>query len=95
MKKESKLVNEIRNEIKRLGGKSIKIHGSQYIEIGSPDILGCLKGKTLAIECKLISEEPSKIQQYRLEEWRKSGAITGVAHSLEEAKTIINRGLHG
>lgn len=87
--KESKLVDKIRNEIKRLGGKSIKIHGNQYIEIGTPDVIGCLKGKMLAIECKLPGEEPSKIQKHRLGEWEKVGAITGVAESLEQFRDII------
>ena len=86
---EAKIVEAIISEVYKRGGKTIKIHGNAFQESGTPDVIGILEGKMLAIECKIPGEEPTKIQKYRLTQWAKAGAITGVAHSLDEFKTII------
>jgi len=71
------------------GCKAIKIHGSAYQEIGTPDIIGCINGRMFAIECKQPGKAPTPIQRKRLAEWQAAGAIVGVVHSLEEAKQVL------
>lgn len=87
--KESDLQRAIRREIERLGGKAVKVHGSPFTEVGTPDILGVLDGTSFAIEAKLPGNEPTPRQCHELNEWRKQGWASGVAHTVEEALLII------
>lgn len=73
----------------RIPFKIIKIHGNEYMERGTPDLMMSIRGKMAVIETKMPGENPEPIQQVRLAEWSRSGAITGVAHSFEEAFEIL------
>ena len=57
---------------------------------GEADIWGhrCSDGKALYIEVKLPGEEPRDDQKKFLNAMRKTGAIAGCAHSVEEALKI-------
>lgn len=46
-------------------------------------------GKALYIEVKLPGEEPREDQQKFLDAMKRAGAITGCAHSIEEALDIV------
>lgn len=58
---------------------------------GESDIMGhrCSDGKAVYIEVKLPGEKPRDDQQKFLDAMRKTGAITGCAHSVEEALSIV------
>jgi hypothetical protein len=56
---------------------------------GEPDISGCLNGRRLEIEVKAPGNKPTVLQERALKRWRESGAMSGVAWSLEDAKAII------
>ena len=58
---------------------------------GEADIWGhrCSDGKALYIEVKLPGEKPREDQQKFLDAMIASGAIAGVAHSIEEALDIV------
>lgn len=73
------------------GAKCIKIHGSPLMERGTPDLIGSYQGRTFAIETKQPGEKPDPIQVFRLREWKRAGARTGVAQTPEEA-LILARG---
>jgi len=45
------------------------------LEVGNPDIVGCYLGRCFLIEVKYGSGTRSKIQKWRAEEWRESGAM--------------------
>lgn len=47
-------------------------------------------GKAIYIEVKLPGENPRPDQQKFLDAMTATGAIAGVAHSVEEALTIVN-----
>lgn len=79
-----KFINSLPN------GKAINIHGSVYSERGTPDVIGCIGGRAVAFECKRDeTEEPRKIQQWRLSEWLASGAVVGSVSDLEHVKLIL------
>lgn len=63
------------------------------VTIGFPglsDLVGCTSmGRFFAIEIKLPGEHPRPDQQKFLEAMRNSGAISGCAHSVEEALAIV------
>lgn len=68
-----------------------KLHGSPYAKKGDPDIYGCVAGQMFVIEVKQPGEEPTTLQQARLREWEAAGALSGTAHSLAEAKSLVSR----
>lgn len=87
--RETRLTRRIRATLKGLGAKTVKFHGSGFTEEGTPDVLGCYKGRALALEIKLPGEEATPIQLKRLAEWQIAGAITGVVRSIEETRELI------
>ena len=58
---------------------------------GEADIWGhrISDGKAIYIEVKLPGEEPREDQKRFLEAMRRTGALTGCAHSIEEALQIV------
>ena len=69
--------------------KAIKIHGSEYMEAGTPDIIGCIKGRFFAIELKEPGKKPEPIQKLRLRQWYDADALIGVAESLDDVESIL------
>jgi len=70
--------------------KAINIHGSVFSERGTPDILGSIRGRMVAFECKRSPQEKLEaIQTWRLAEWLKAGAIVGGVSSVDDVKLIL------
>ena len=86
---ESRLSRKIMAALRERGAMVWKNHGSQYMTAGLPDIVGVYNGKMIAIETKMPGGRLSEIQKHRLEEMRQAGASVVVAHSVEEALTVI------
>lgn len=90
MPRESAIVNAIMRWLKNLPNcEARKAHGSVWSVAGDPDIYGCINGRMFLLEVKQPGRRPTVLQEKRLREWRGAGAIVGVAHSLEEAQTIV------
>lgn len=47
----------------------------QVVIRGTPDVLGCINGRALAIELKTDSGKADPLQDYELNGWRRAGAI--------------------
>ena len=60
---------------------------------GESDVMGhrIFDGKALYIEVKLPGEEPREDQQKFLDAMQRAGALSGCAHSIEEALQIVRR----
>ena len=60
---------------------------------GESDIFGhrISDGKALYIEVKLPGENPREDQQKFIDAMKRTGAIAGCAHSVEEALNIVNK----
>lgn len=58
---------------------------------GESDIMGhrISDGRALYIEVKLPGEKPREDQQQFLDAMSRTGAISGVAHSVEEALSLV------
>lgn len=103
MKKETALQNEIiavlcrngcvarnhtvGNFFTQYGGRvAVGVHGES-------DIMGhrISDGKAFYIEVKLPGEEPRDDQQKFLDAMHRTGALSGCAHSVEEALEIVRR----
>ncbi len=91
--RESALVAEIVRALRALPGVVVrKRHGSAWGTAGDPDLYGSIHGRHFEVEVKRPGEKTTPLQQARLAEWGASGALAGVARSLEEALTIVREG---
>ncbi len=87
-KPETKLVGHIMDRLEAEGGWWMKVHGSIFQIAGVPDIIGCWKGRFIAIEAKMPGNGPSLIQTEVIKLLLKAGARAGVAYSVEESLCI-------
>lgn len=67
---EKQIVNRTRELMKSAGAKTIKTSGA-----GEPDVVGCYRGFSFAIECKQPGKKPTPLQYARMREWRRAGGI--------------------
>ena len=71
--------------------KAINIHGGIYSERGTPDIIGCIRGRMIAFECKRDAKEDlEEIQKWRLSEWISAGAVVGGVSDVWHVKLILS-----
>jgi len=49
------------------------------LESGTPDIMGCYRGRMFALEIKTEGGSPTAIQRHRLSQWEAAGAFCAVA----------------
>jgi hypothetical protein len=68
-------------------------HGSQFGR-NALDLVGCIQGRYFEIEVK-VSGPATAAQQATIDKVLAAGGISGVAHSLSEAKELILDGLEG
>lgn len=88
--RETALVSGIIAALREIPGCVVrKRHGTAWGVAGDPDLYGSINGRHFEIEVKRRGQEPTPLQQARLAEWRRSGALVGVAHSVEEALRIL------
>jgi len=59
---------------------------------GVPDIIGCVQGKFLAIECKAGGNKPSVLQQRELQAINTAGGVAVVINedNIDEVALIVN-----
>ena len=87
--RESRLVSLILAYLNGLpAGKAIKIHGSQFMEAGTPDVLAVVNGRAVLVEVK-TGTKTSPIQEYRIGQWRDAGAVVVVARSLDDVMAAV------
>lgn len=78
-----RVVDPTMKAIKAYGGKCFKTDGNY-----KPDIVGCVFGKAIVIECKDNNklDEVTEGQEIELNSWRKSGAI---ALAIDDVNDVI------
>jgi Holliday junction resolvase len=75
---EAQFCRELRKSLQPHGW-FIKFHGGQFTEPGVPDIIGCIHGQLVAIECKLSNNKPSEAQLQQLQLIKQAGGLTYIA----------------
>jgi hypothetical protein len=89
---ESSVVKRIIAELKRHPGVVVrKRHGTVMGVAGDPDLYGTIDGRHFELEIKRPDSRSqlTERQVQRLAEWSQSGAITGVARSVDDALSIL------
>lgn len=77
-----------------VGAYANKTHGSPLVTRGTPDIIGCIDGRYIGLECKKdAAGKPTKIQQHQIDLIRQAGGIAECVSSVAEVKAIMKK--HG
>lgn len=89
---ESRLSRKIMDAIRARGVFCFKVHGSEYMMAGLPDIIACVDGKFVGLETKLPStrKDTSARQEYVHDLIRESNGIARVVCSPAEALAVID-----
>jgi len=90
--RESTLVTEILRALRALPGVIVrKRHGSAWGVAGDPDLYGSINGRHFEIEVKRSGADgPTPLQHARLRQWAATGALVGVARSVDDALRIVS-----
>ncbi len=76
------------------GCKSICFPGGAFGEAGTPDILGCYRGRMFCIEVKTGSGRLTALQARRVAEWEAAGAAVTVARDGFDAVKFLEELSH-
>ena len=85
--RESNLSRRIMDALRAEGAYCIKIHGSEYMQAGTPDIQGCYRGMFFAFETKLPEKRSntSAMQDRQMDKIRKAEGVAQVVCTPAEA----------
>lgn len=76
--------------LRQRGAFVFKIWGSEHMMAGLPDIIGCYRGRFIAVETKMPGNTTSTRQRYVIAKLREAGARVVVAHSVAEALNVLD-----
>lgn len=84
------LQRKILDHCKRHQILALNIHQSGWTGKGFPDLILCLDGRFVALELKVGTNKPSKIQERWGEKIKKAGGIHAVIYTFEEFLDILS-----
>lgn len=70
-------------------GEVVKVHGGASQKSGTPDLLGCIRGRFVAVELKQPGKVPTPLQMKRLRDWARAGALAGWATTEVELDALL------
>lgn len=88
-----KIRKRLRKEFE--GSWWVKFWGGPFTPKGVPDLLGCVDGRFFALEVKrpVASSKPSPMQIEVMKDITKSGGVSCVVRSEEEAVEVVDKAL--
>lgn len=93
--RESRLSSKIQDALRAQGWFCFKVHGSQYMMAGLPDIIVCADGVFFGLETKLpeTRNNTSLRQDYVHRKIREAGGFAEVVCSADEAVSFVRETL--
>lgn len=89
---EKKVETSIKQYLDKIGTYYVKIHGSEYVPAGTPDILCCVKGRFVAIEVKKPKGgRVSALQKLKLKLIEEAGGVSIVAKDVSDVQERLKR----
>jgi Holliday junction resolvase len=90
--RESRLSRDILSALRQEGAFCFKVHGSEYMMAGLPDIIGVYRGRFFAFETKTPDKRSntSPIQDRVLEKIRLAGGHAQVVCTIREAVEALD-----
>lgn len=91
--RESKLSRKIQDALRAEGYFVFKVHGSEHMMAGLPDLIVCVDGRFVGLEVKLPAsrEHVSVVQELRHRQIRDAGGVARVVCSVEEAVSLCDQ----
>jgi len=89
---ETYLKTKVMKALKRKFGRDIfffKVHGSEYMMNGLPDIICCYLGAFVGLELKDGTKKPTPVQILRKNQITRAGGISVIIYSVEEAIAAV------
>lgn len=86
---ESRLQRAIQHALMNRGAFVFKVHGSQYMMTGLPDLVLCYRGWFVALEVKMPGNDASPAQKLRIKQIRKAGGRAYVVRSVAAALKVL------
>lgn len=88
---ESKLSRKIMDRLRLEGYFAFKVHGSEYMMAGLPDIIVCAQGRFVGLETKMPSTRGnvSPRQSYVHSQIENAGGVAQVVCSPQEALDVV------
>lgn len=92
---EAKLSRKIMDRLRLEGYFCFKVHGSEFMMAGLPDIIVCADGRFIGLETKMPSkrENTSPRQRFVHTQIRQAGGTAVVVTSPDEAIDVIDAAL--
>lgn len=87
---ESKLSRNIQRAWRLRGVYCFKVHGNEYTQAGTPDIVGCYRGFFVWCETKMPGNGATRIQLYRHRQITQAGGIGAVCYSVQDAMRVLD-----
>lgn len=93
--RESKLSRKIMDELRMQGYFCFKVHGSEFMMAGLPDIIVCAKGRFIGLETKLPDSRgnTSPVQRLVHTKIQHAGGVAVVVCSPQEALDAVEHAL--
>lgn len=88
---ESRLQRQIHKAVSSRGAFAFKVHGSEYMMAGLPDLIVCYRGLFVGLEVKMPGGRLSARQGYVHARLRTAGAEIAVVQSVAEALGVLTR----
>lgn len=94
---EARLQRKIQDAVRAAGHFCFKVHGSEFMMSGLPDIIVCARGHFIGLEVKLPStrEDVSRVQRLVHTKIEHAGGVARVVCSAQEALDAIEAALSG
>jgi hypothetical protein len=86
---ESKVKKEITNYLKELGAYYFFPVTGGFGRSGVPDIVACLDGKFVGIECKAGDNQPTALQVKNLKAIRSAGGLSFCVNSVKVLRELL------
>lgn len=87
--REKNIENAIKRYLKSKGAYYFKHHGSQFSQVGIPDIIACYKGIFIGIEVKNETGKTSPLQDVNLQMIKEAGGYSLVARSVADVELML------
>lgn len=89
--KESKLSRQIMAALREQGVFCFKVHGTEFMMSGLPDVIACAEGSFVGLETKRPGqrENTTPRQKFVHSKIRQAGGVVEVVTSVDEALEVI------
>ena len=88
---ESKVKKQVKKVLDDVGAYHFSPMTAGYGRSGVPDIIACVKGKFIGIECKAGKNEPTLLQKHNMKLINQSGGLSIVVNesNIEALLTLV------